>query len=353
LNPDVCCPLFPDGRHLVWAVALLGSGIPMLYSERHSPWTIENEWWSRKGRLAAMSGADRIHLLLPSFMESVPDFLRSIVRVIPNPAPKVSVQADVTEPQKGRKRLLWLARLQEETKQCRVAMSAFALLAGKYADWEMHVVGDGRDRAMIHKHAASLRLGDRLKLHGATNDPFAHYLGAQLFCISSRTEGMPNTLLEAQACGLPAVGFAACEGMTDLIRPGWNGLLAEDISMSCLAKHLDALMADAETRRFMGGNALAVRETHSREKFLDAWEGLFAETAACKGHTVMDAFTEEPFASMARLSAAARREWLWRDFGMPVPGSFEHRFWRCMGKLYQLCWQAIQAARGIARRAAS
>jgi glycosyltransferase involved in cell wall biosynthesis len=324
LNPDVCAPLLPDGRHLVWAVTLLGSGIPMLYSERHSPWTIEKEWWSRKGRLAALSGADRIHLLLPSFAESVPDFLWPIVRIIPNPAPKVSAQADAAGLPNRRKRLLWLARLQEATKQCRMAMDAFALLADKHADWDLHVVGDGADGKMIRRHAASLRLGDRLVLHGTTYVPLTHYLGAQLFCISSRTEGMPNTLLEAQACGLPAVGFAACEGIADLIRPGWNGLLAEDMSVDCLAKHLDVLMGDADARRVMGNNALAVRETHSLEKFLDAWEKLFAETAACKGHTVMDSFREEPFASMARLSAAARREWLWRDFGMPVPNSFEY-----------------------------
>ena len=33
----------------------------------------------------------------------------------------------------------------------------------------------------------------------------------------------------------------------------------------------------------------------------------------------MDAFAKEPFASQARLSAVARREWLSRDFGMPMP----------------------------------
>jgi glycosyltransferase involved in cell wall biosynthesis len=323
LNADACCPLLPDSRHLVWAVTLLGSGIPLLYSEHHSPWIIEREWWSRKGRLAALSGADRIHLLLPSFAESVPDFLRPIVRIIPNPAPVVNGQADVTGRPDGRKRLLWLARMQEDLKQCRMAMDAFSLLAGKHGDWDFHVVGDGPDAKRVRAHAASLRLGDRLVLHGGTDAPLPHYLGAQLFCISSRVEGLPNTLLEAQASGLPAVGFAACEGVADLVRPGENGLLAEAMTAESLAQSLDMLMGDEAARRAMGERALAVRETHSMKKFLDAWEELFMETAACKGHTAMDSFREEPFASMARLSAAARREWLWRDFGMPMPGSFE------------------------------
>ena len=44
----------------------------------------------------------------------------------------------------------------------------------------------------------------------------------------------------------------------------------------------------------------------------------------------MDAFTQEPFASMARLSAAARREWLWRDFRGLMPDTAEAvLYWLC------------------------
>jgi glycosyltransferase involved in cell wall biosynthesis len=224
-------------------------------------------------------------------------------------------------------------------------MDAFALLAGKHADWDMHVVGDGPDKKSVRAHAASLRLGDRLVLRGGADDPMPHYLGAQLFCISSRVEGMPNTLLEAQACGLPAVGFAACEGVANLIRSGENGLLADEMNAVSLSRQLDVLMGDEGTRRTLGERALAVRETHSMSKFLDAWEALFFETAACKGNTVMDAFKEEPFASMARLSAAARREWLWRDFGMPVPGSFEYWFQRCLAVLRHHCARLLRTLR--------
>lgn len=329
LDPDVCCPLLPDSRHLVWAVTLLGSGIPLLYSEHHSPWHIEKEWWSRKGRLAALSGADRIHLLLPSFAESVPEFLRPLVRIIPNPAPPVTMQADVTGGE--RKCLLWMARLQEPLKQCRLAMDAFALLAEKHPDWDFHVVGDGPDGKSIRAHAASLRLGKRLTLHTSTNNPLSYYLKAQLFCISSYVEGMPTTVLEAQACGLPVVGFTACTGVSDLIRPGENGLLADEMNAKGLAQQLDVLMGDASMRRAMGERALEVRQTYSLKKILDIWEKTFAETARCKGHTVMDSFQDEPFASMSRLSSAARREWLWRDFGASVPGSFEDRCKRVWG----------------------
>lgn len=60
---------------------------------------------------------------------------------------------------------------------------------------------------------------------------------------------------------------------------------------------------------------------------MDQWEELFMETAECKGHTVMDSFSEEPFASQARLSSVVRREWLYRDFGVPMPGALIRYIW--------------------------
>jgi glycosyltransferase involved in cell wall biosynthesis len=326
LDPDVCVPLFSDSRHLVWAVTLLGSGIPLLYSERHSPYTIENEWWSRKGRLAALCGADRIHLLLPSFAKSIPKFLQHIVRVVPNPAPKIKEHADSVGMRHGRKKLLWLGRLEESVKQCRLAISAFAMLSDKFPDWDMHVVGDGPDKKKVYAHAKSLNLGNQLILHGEVMDVFPFYLSAQLFCISSRTEGMPNALLEAQACGLPSVGFAYCDGVSDLITNGENGLLVEKMDAFSLSQALKQLMVDAAMRKKFGDDAQISAKKYDMDIFLDNWEKLLIETAAYKGHTVMDKFKDEPFASMARLSSVARREWIWRDFGNPIPGSIEAFF---------------------------
>lgn len=332
LAPDVCVCADACGNQMLWAVTLLGSGIPFVYSERHAPATIEQIFWNRKGRLAAMSGADAIHLLLPSYGDSVPDFLRERVRIIPNGIEPPASCADPVGPREGRKVLLWLGRLHEELKQCRLAMSAFAAVARRHPDWEMHVVGDGQDRALVEAHACALALGDRLQLKGDAADVFAHFTRAQAYCFSSRTEGMPNALLEGMAAGLPCVGFAACEGVKDLISHEKNGLVVEEMSVDALAQSLDRLLSDAALRQRLGSAARASLGDFDRERCLDAWERLLLDTAACKGHSALDAFSAEPFASRARLAAAARREWLWRDFRSPMPGSLEYGlhlvFWR-------------------------
>lgn len=331
LSPDVCVCPFPDGNHLVWAVALLGTGVPYVYSERHSPQTIENIFWNRKGRLAAMSGADAIHLLLPVYRNSVPSFLQERVHVIPN---AVSPEACATPEGNGNapKVLLWLGRLHEELKQCCLAMDAFALLAPQFPDWQMHVVGDGQDRDMLQAHADATGLGDRLKLLGEAKDVWPVYASAHAFCFSSRTEGMPNALLEAMSCGLPCVGFAACDGVADIIRHEENGLIAESMNAASLAEQLRRLLGNADLRKQLGHKAKESTAVFGEQHVFDAWEYLLHKVASNKGQTVMDTFVQEPFASMARLSAAARREWLWRDFRGLMPNTVE-------AVLYWYCWE--------------
>lgn len=332
LGPDVCVCADAGGNQLIWAVTLLGSGIPYVYSERHSPTTIENVFWNRKGRLAAMSGADCIHLLLPSFRSSIPDFLQERVRIIPNGITLPAQAADPAGPQQGKKILLWLGRLHEELKQCCLAMDAFASVAARHPDWEMHIVGDGPDRRRIESHAYALQLGDRLQLLGETSDPAAQFAHAQAYCFSSRTEGMPNALLEAMASGLPCVGFADCEGVKDLLTHEQTGLIVEEMSVPALAQALDRLLSDTLLRRALGQAASTSIATFETDVCMDAWEQLLLDAAAQKGHSALDAFALEPFASRARLAAAARREWLWRDFRKPMHGSIE-------SILYWILWE--------------
>lgn len=323
INPGVCvCPL-ADGAHLVWAVTLLGSGIPYVYSERTSPDAMENVFWRRKGRLAAMSGADAIHLLLPEYIESVPPFLRDRVTVIPNAVNVPSRMADACGSE--RKIFLWLGRLYEEAKQCRLALEAFALIAARFSDWDFHVAGDGPDRRAVMAFAASLSLGKRIKFLDESASPEILLASAQAFCFSSKFEGMSNALLEAMAAGLPCVAFSGCAGVSSIICDGATGLLAKNMTASELAAQMARLMADPSLRRRLGKAARKSMSAFSSRAVMDAWEKLLYEAAAQKGSTALDSIRAEPFASMARLSARSRQEWVLRDFGQPMPDSIERK----------------------------
>ncbi len=68
------------------------------------------------------------------------------------------------------------------------------------------------------------------------------YSAADLFVIPSREDNFPNTVLEAMACGTPVLSFER-GGMTDVIQPGFNGILVEDLSEEALAGALEHFLS--------------------------------------------------------------------------------------------------------------
>lgn len=64
------------------------------------------------------------------------------------------------------------------------------------------------------------------------------YSAADAFIISSREENLPNTMLEAMACGTPVISFPV-GGMAEIIKNGFNGILANQISAASLAEAIE------------------------------------------------------------------------------------------------------------------
>ena len=65
--------------------------------------------------------------------------------------------------------------------------------------------GDGRERDALIARSRDLGLGDRLRFAGRTDDAASVYPALDLYCLPSRSEGLPLSILEAQACGVPVV----------------------------------------------------------------------------------------------------------------------------------------------------
>lgn len=89
----------------------------------------------------------------------------------------------------------------------------------------------------------------------------AVYSAADMIVVPSVVENLPNTLLEAMACGLPAVAIEA-GGMADAVRDGETGYLVAQGDIVSLAMRLGTLLDDEAARRRMGqaGRQLIARE---------------------------------------------------------------------------------------------
>ena len=87
------------------------------------------------------------------------------------------------------------------------------------------------------------------------------YSAADVFVIPSVQDNLPNTVLEAMACGTPVVGFST-GGVPDMVRPGHTGLLAPVGDGAALCQALDWLLQDEAGRSAMAANCrrIAVEE---------------------------------------------------------------------------------------------
>lgn len=89
-------------------------------------------------------------------------------------------------------------------------------------------------------------------------------------------------MIEAMACGLPAVSFDFKCGPKDIIQHGVNGLLVKNGDIQGLADAMMHLMADEQLRQSMSAEARKVVETYSEEVVMRKWLELFDEVVEGK-----------------------------------------------------------------------
>ena len=113
------------------------------------------------------------------------------------------------------------------------------------------LVGDGPERQRLEPLAAKLGVADRVTFAGATEDPAPFYREMDAFVLSSRTEQMPLSLLEAMASGLP-VASTDVGDVRRMLPQGSRGGIVEAGNATALAGVFEELAGDAERRRSEG-----------------------------------------------------------------------------------------------------
>ena len=92
-----------------------------------------------------------------------------------------------------------------------------ALARRRVPDLNLWIVGDGPERTSLRRLSSELALGDAVRLFGEQGDVGPYLRAADVFVLSSVSEGLPISLLEAMAVGLPAI-VTDVGGMPEVIR---------------------------------------------------------------------------------------------------------------------------------------
>jgi glycosyltransferase involved in cell wall biosynthesis len=157
----------------------------------------------------------------------------------------------------GRPRIVAVGRL-KAPKDFLTLVRALARLASD--SFEAVIVGDGPDREQLEAEIGSLGLAGQVRLAGERRDVPELLARADVFALASRSEGMPVSVLEAMAAGLPVVA-SWVGGVSEQVVDGETGLLVEPGDVEQLAEALAALVGDRELRTRLGaaGRARAER----------------------------------------------------------------------------------------------
>lgn len=156
-------------------------------------------------------------------------------------------------------------------------IDAWSIVCQSVSDWKLYLVGDGEDRVSLQQQIERLGLSDKVILGRAETDMPSVYTDASILALSSRYEGLPMVLLEAQAAGLPIVSFECKCGPRDVLTNGEDGFLVKEGDVETLAAMIRELIIDEDLRRRMGAEAYKNSERFSEEKVMTQWVELFNE----------------------------------------------------------------------------
>jgi glycosyltransferase involved in cell wall biosynthesis len=159
-------------------------------------------------------------------------------------------------------------------------IEAFARVAASHPDWSLTILGEGPERLRLEALVSGSGLQERVSMPGRVADPVPYLVAAHAFALSSRREGFPNALLEAMACGLPAVAFDCPSGPAEIIEHGGNGLLVEPGEVSRLAAALDQIMSSPGERARMGESARGIAMRLAPERVLPRWDAVVRSVRA-------------------------------------------------------------------------
>lgn len=154
-------------------------------------------------------------------------------------------------------------------------IEAWNILSPGFPGWKLDIIGNGEERDKLQDLIHAYHLDGQVTLVSPTKSIDKVYLDASVLVMSSRYEGLPMVLLEAQAFGLPIVSFACKCGPKDIVANGETGFLVEENDIEGLARQLVKVMKDKNLRKQMGRKAKEASLRYAEDAVMAKWTALF------------------------------------------------------------------------------
>ena len=152
-----------------------------------------------------------------------------------------------------------------------------------FPDVRFSILGSGPDEMMLKAQARTLGLDGCFAIHAPAEDPTAYYRSLDVYLNTSESEGLPLSILEAMANGIPVVA-AGIGGIPEIITHGVNGLLVGSDTPQDFAGSCAQLLADPATRERLGHEARtrvvsAFSAERMAERYIDVYRDILGDAA--------------------------------------------------------------------------
>ena len=309
------CVAFTEGVYCATICALLGTGIPVIASERLDPHYMS---WQRN-LLKKIFLPHAAWLVVQT--EHIKSYFKGKVAkktsIILNPVnekvfeitgERLMVNGDGLTVKENT--IISVARLFPQKRQ-EVLIKAFAKITEKYPEWKLVIYGEGPERAKLEKLIASLndnesylntkvtedktigpkeqksqnevhgderlmvnderlKIKERILLPGRCETIIEELNKAKIFALSSDYEGLSNAMLEAVCVGLPIVSTRV-SGTDELIREGVNGYVVDCGDTDALAEALEKLMGDEKKIQQFSAESRKMAEQFRLDHIVRDW----------------------------------------------------------------------------------
>lgn len=268
-RPDIVISFIKTQNNDVLA-SLIGLGIPVVIGDH--------------------TNVDRIYPLKTSFLSkvlypsaaaitmlTVRDYNRwktkyKSVYYIPNPC---DIELNTNVPRK--KVILAVGRVNQwQIKGFDSLIIAWHQIKDKYPDWTCQIAGEHSDLSLTAlRNCVGEDAYSSVNFIGFRSDIHEYMQACEVFCLSSRVEGMPMVLLEAMNLGCACVAFDCATGPAEIIADGETGLLVDNQNIDDLVKKLELVISDEKLRASFQQKAPASVKKFSTDNVMKMWDGMF------------------------------------------------------------------------------
>lgn len=275
INPDIVISMFDND---VWVVPFINDGSKKVLEIHFSKY-----WRKAMRRTGLWRVADSIRTWMNNYIidrfdkfvvlteedKELWGYRKNIV-VIPN-----ALTFDSSDTSKlNSKRVLAIGRLDFQ-KNFQELIDIWSNIAKDFPTWNLTIIGGGKDKDALERRISDMNLNDSVSIVAPTRNVEMWYLDSSIYAMTSRYEGLPMVLIEAQSMGLPIISYACHCGPRDVITDGEDGFLIKYGDKDSFASKLREMMSDTDKLKSMGGKAKENSKRFDEDFVMDKWMKLF------------------------------------------------------------------------------